>query len=343
MTGTPRVAFLTHGGSSIGLGHVSRCMALARAFAAASVGARFLVSPDERVAALLAGASLEATEVPWEVAETLALEALEALRPEVVVVDSYAASSDLFASLRSLAGQVVAIDDLADRSLPSHVVVNGGVGAESLPYLGAPDTLFLLGPRFALVDPRYQAVPRRTATGRVRRVLVSLGGGDRVGAVATALAAVEGTVEDAVVDVVPGPFAAPASEWEAALGGARNRVIVHRDVLNLRDLILAADVAVSGAGMTLYELAAAGTPAIVVGMSDNQRANVEGFGRAGAALAAGWADEPGLREGLAAALRRLVDDRDLRARVAARARDLVDGQGALRVAREILRPVTSRR
>jgi spore coat polysaccharide biosynthesis predicted glycosyltransferase SpsG len=90
--------------------------------------------------------------------------------------------------------------------------------------------------------------------------------------------------------------------------------------------------------MTLYELAAAGTPAVTVCMADNQRPNAEGFARAGAAPAAGRAGEPGLAGAIEAALRRLAADPAARAEVAARARALVDGRGAIRVARRILRP-----
>src|SRR5215472_9161983 len=47
--------------------------------------------------------------------------------PDVIVVDSYAATPGFLGSLRATA-QIVAVDDMADRPLPVDVVVNGGAG-----------------------------------------------------------------------------------------------------------------------------------------------------------------------------------------------------------------------
>lgn len=343
MISAPRVAFITHGGPAIGLGHVSRCLALGRAFAADGADVRFVVNPDRQLTALLQRTSVMAAEVDWEADPGPVFESLAALGPDVVVVDSYGASAEFLSTLRPVAGQVVAVDDLADRPLPVHVVVNGGVAAEALAYGVVTDAVLLLGPRYALVDPRYAAAPGQSPRGRVQRVFVSLGGGPQPDALATALAAVKALGDNIIADVALGPFTAGSSELEALTRRSHSRVVVHRDISPLRDLMLAADVAISGAGMTLYELAATGTPTVIVRTADNQRLNVDGFERAGAALSGGSAGDSGLGPALESALRRLAGDPALRATVGGRARQLVDGQGALRVAREIASLIPTRR
>ena len=105
--------------------------------------------------------------------------------------------------------------------------------------------------------------------------------------------------------------------------------------------MLGADVAIAGAGVTLYELAATGTPAIIVQMADNQGPNAAGFAGAGAALLAGAAGSADLGAGIEAALRRLAGSPTDRAALAERARGLVDGAGAARVVREIGARVTA--
>jgi len=132
--------------------------------------------------------------------------------------------------------------------------------------------------------------------------------------------------------VAAGPFAG-----EAAADAIEDaRVVVHRGVTALRPLMLAADVAVSGAGMTLYELAATATPTVSVTMAPNQRPNAVAFERAGAALAAGSADHPDLCATVAKHLGALAADVALREKLGAAGRGLVDGQGASRVARELV-------
>lgn len=337
-----RIAFVTHGGPAIGLGHVTRCVALGRAFAAEGAEVRYLISPDERVADLLRCASMIAVEIPWEADPREAFQLLAGLGADVVVVDSYAASPEFLGALRSVSGQVVAVDDMADRPFPVHVVVNGGVGAERLSYRGAPDTVFLLGPRYALVDPGYGAIPSRPVKDPVRRVVLALGGAPDSVALRAAVAAADASLDGVTIDVALGPFAGTASEVEAVRLRAGGRLVMHRGLADLRELMLSADLAIAGAGMTLYELAATATPTIMVAMAENQAPNVDAFERAGAALWGGSAGDSRLELTLESALRRLAGDPALRASLGKRARDLVDGQGASRVAREIASLIPAR-
>jgi spore coat polysaccharide biosynthesis predicted glycosyltransferase SpsG len=142
---------------------------------------------------------------------------------------------------------------------------------------------------------------------------------------------VETSVTDAEVDVVVGPFA------DAGLPGGmrRNRLVLHKNPPDMQRLMQGADLAVAGAGVTLYELAATGTPTVAVQIADNQAANAAAFANAGAALLAGDAASARLPAALADAVGRLVASSSLRAALAGRARDLVDGAGAIRAAREI--------
>ena len=337
-----RIVFITEGGAEVGLGHMARCSALAQAAASAGSHVGFLVAPDAPVLALLRDTWTDVVSVPWATEPDAALDALRSREADVVVVDGYSARPEFLRALRSVAGQVVVVDDGADRLLPVDVVVNGGVSADRLPYRRTPDTVFLLGPRYALIEPRYAEPPRRSDNERVRRALICLGGGRNEDAVLTALGAVDAALDCCAVDVAVGPF----SDWprlDAAVRSTRHRVSIHRGRFGLADLMTAADVAISGAGVTLYELAATATPAVVVQMADNQVRNIEGFERAGAALAAGAAGEAVLGESLARALNRLARDHTLRATMGARGRELVDGQGALRVATAIARLPISRR
>jgi spore coat polysaccharide biosynthesis predicted glycosyltransferase SpsG len=107
-------------------------------------------------------------------------------------------------------------------------------------------------------------------------------------------------------------------------------------------MMLAADLAVSGAGVTLCELAATATPTVAIALADNQRPNFDAFARAGAAVPAGGAGDPDMIGAIATAVRSLADDAARRRAVGARGRALVDGQGAMRVARAIGRPVARR-
>jgi spore coat polysaccharide biosynthesis predicted glycosyltransferase SpsG len=95
-------------------------------------------------------------------------------------------------------------------------------------------------------------------------------------------------------------------------------------------LMLRADLAVTAGGITLFELACLGTPAIVVCGERFEMETAERMHEAGAALHAGFGGdlEPAR---LSSALDSLAGDFELRKRMSARGREMVDGQGAHRV------------
>lgn len=308
--------FIVEAGPDVGLGHLRRAQALAAALRRRGAVPRFLVDG----AADSAGPQV--TLLGWTRDPELAFTALAGQRPDVVVVDSYRATVEVLERLRAVAGCVVAVDDLADRSLPAHVVVNGALHAPGLPYRGAADTTFLLGPEYALLDPAFGDAADRVPGSVVRQVLVTLGGG-AVGAVLdTAVAGVRRALPLAAIDVALGPFSDARVE-------AQERVTLHRGLRSLRDMMRRADLAVTGGGMTLYECLAAGTPVVGVSLADNQRTNIEALSQAGLILSG----VPSLED----AIRRAAADPALRRAMSAAGRRLVDGRGAARVAAEVLR------
>ena len=134
------VAFVTHGGPGVGLGHVRRCLALAAAWS--REGARTVFATpiaDGHAADFVRRAGIETIAVPWDVAPGGLFAELLARGVAIAVVDSYAASSALLVGLGDVVEQVVVVDDLADRPLPADVVVNGGIAAGLSPTI-APET-----------------------------------------------------------------------------------------------------------------------------------------------------------------------------------------------------------
>jgi UDP-2,4-diacetamido-2,4,6-trideoxy-beta-L-altropyranose hydrolase len=326
MSAPLRVTVLTEAGHGPGLGHVRRCVALGRA--AVELGARVCVlvageippdpPRDERL-------RLEPSD--WINTADAAFAALDHAAADVVVVDSYAVSDALLARLGTRVACVVLIDDLADRPTPVDVVVNGGLHAARLTYHGKPDTVYLLGPRYVLLDSVFaEALPERPA-GAVRRVLVTLGGDAPSELFETVIDVMRRVSPETQLDVVVGPF----TTWNAA---GRDRVRVQRGLSSLRALMLTADLAITAGGMTLYECLASGVPIVALAIADNQRPNIGSLGAAGLLLDG----EPSLER----AVQRVVDDAELRATMSRCGRDVVDGGGARRVASEIQRVAAAR-
>src|SRR4030095_1717985 len=333
-----RVAFITHGGPMTGLGHIRRCLALARGLAERGADSTFLVSPERRLVQLVEASGFTVREIAWEADASSVTLAVRAAGADWAVVDTYGATSELFDALHACAERLVAVDDAAERPFPVDVIVNGSVGAEGLTYQAAEDAVLLLGAQYALIESKFAAMPDRKPSKSVNRILITLGGSVQLVAAGVALAAARSVARDAVVDVLLGPYAEATGLLDQI--AADGRVNLHGHVHEVQPLMLRADVAITSAGMTLYELAASATPCIMLMTAANQSRNVQGFQRAGAALVGGSASSTRLRDTLEAQLGRLVADARLRAALGSAARRLVDGLGARRGAGGLTRLAT---
>ena len=112
-------------------------------------------------------------------------------------------------------------------------------------------------------------------------------------------------------------------------------MIIHEQPPSLAALMVQADLAVSGGGTTLYELACSGLPAIVLELADNQARGCRAMAAAGAVIYAGRAEAMDGRA-LGQLIADVLEDSDRRRRMTLAGTQLVDGLGADRVADALL-------
>jgi hypothetical protein len=221
----------------------------------------------------------------------------------------------------------VTICDSAAGSRSADLVVDGAVCARPTPAGGCR----LAGPRFYLLDRRVQSAGRAryARRGPVRRVLIALGGGAHVRHAAAGLvAAITGRCPGVEVAVaagfVPSPQPLPPNgRWLVRPNG-------------LLGALSSSDVAVVGGGVTLYEACALGVPSVGLAVVAPQRAAIRSFAALGAIVDAGGPriDRCAVRR-VAERVAELARNSRLRRRLGDRARRLIDGRGADRVARHI--------
>jgi spore coat polysaccharide biosynthesis predicted glycosyltransferase SpsG len=304
-----RVLFCVAAGPRRGFGHLLRCRALARA-----LGVRPLI-------AVRGGTSVVDTALALgcDVVKGHPRRAVAALAPDVVIVDDpiAAPAARWMAAARRRGSLVVSIHDLGRGHCGGDLVVDGSV--TRTPRRSRRRTL--AGPRFAVVDPSLRA--RRRATGRRPRVLISLGGGPRAALAAAIAREIARLAPDAEIRIAAGFL--PAADRRVH---SKIRWIKTPDGLGAE--LAAADVAVVGGGVSLYEACVVGVPAVAVPVVKEQEPTVRAMVRRGAALGRA-------RVGTAAAVvagdaGALLGDANRRRVVARTARALVDGAGAARVA-----------
>jgi UDP-2,4-diacetamido-2,4,6-trideoxy-beta-L-altropyranose hydrolase len=298
---------------------------------------RFVVNDDPAVLSVLGKHSVDGVAVgddDWrDLRRTLELAA--EWRADALVVDSYDAPTDRLAD--SGVRVVAVIDDLADRALPVTVVVNGAAHARDLRYHVRSDTTLCLGLEYALLRAEFSVEPQRTTRSRIRRALVTVGGADPTMLAASLITWAREALGGAALDVLIGPFWSREARAAAHKAAKDDRAVsFHEDPEQIRELMLKCDVALSGGGQTVYELAATATPVVAIRLFENQTGNLLAMSRQDALLWPGDAADFDLGPRIVQALRSLDGDPTRRTTLGARARSLVDGQGASRVARILM-------
>jgi spore coat polysaccharide biosynthesis predicted glycosyltransferase SpsG len=304
----------------VGYGHLMRARALARC-----LGMEVSVS-------IRGGAA--ARKIAEELGP-LAAASRDLDRADVVIVDdpSFAHGQSWIARARRRGIRTVSIHDDA-RTHAADLVVCASLG------IRPRGRVALAGPRFYLLDSGIadaRATRESTMSSFSPSVLIALGGGRHVRRLAQPMvSAIAAACPEAEVVVAAGFGRAPlprliGASWLDARGG-------------LVPALTDADVAVVAGGVTLYEACALGVPSVALAVVPAQRRAIRAFARKGAVIDAGLASTSGRAlEPAAAAVASLLRDHRLRQQTAFRASRLVDGRGAVRVARRIQALVASGR
>ncbi len=275
--------------------------------------------------------------VPWEQDADETLRALqEAGACDLLIVDHYSLDARWQRRLRAGGRRILVIDDLADRPLDCDLLLDYNL-QETDAQLVPAGCHMLLGLSHALLRPQFIAAREtlRRRDGRVRRILVFVGGSDPDNLTARALAAIAQLADKELwVDVVLGANSARRKEV-AAMCERMGQVASHFNVLNMAALMKTADLAIGAAGVTTWERACLGLPALVATIAANQRPIAAAAARSGVLTWLGDARNLTVAE-LAAALRTALASPEVLAAQSRRGLQLVDGRGTARVADALL-------
>ena len=311
------VLFRCDGTVATGLGHLSRCLALAEALEELGCACAFAGSYTAGAVALLQGADLPFGEVP-SLAESDApsetLDQLDAIQARAIVIDSYAISQDHIAALSGSGLSAVLIDDFARfPDYPCAVVLNFTVNAPQLPYPPGGAT-YLLGPSYFLVRRRLRQLRSRLEprSATVRRILIAMGGTDRHNLSLRIVEALQKIAPGLVVRVVAALQFGAAGEMTDLLSGFAASSGLVANQKDLAEEFSLADACISGGGLTKYEAAYLGVPGAVLSQTAEQAEETVAFSARGLAwdLGLGPAIEPAQLEG---GLRQFLGDAELRA------------------------------
>ncbi len=318
-------------------------------------------------------ADMEA-ELPelWEVLRELpqgaeSPDAALAQKNTSILVDSYYVTEKYLAALKKRITTIY-MDDIYAFSYPVDMLINYNIYGEEMGYekdAAFADTKLLLGTEYVPLREEFSAgagyaqsrkelsaetenvTPAedrlhqtaeqgRTADGGI---LITTGGSDSFNLAGQLL--MEAMKYDALKEkeyhVVSGSLNPHIGELQA-LAQKHENIHIHCNVTNMAELMAESEVALSAGGSTLYELCAVGVPVIAFSFAENQERLVQTFVKRGIAQYGGnyRTDGNKMIQNTIAGLETLLEDKNLRSEYRKKARTLVDGKGAERIAEALL-------
>jgi UDP-2,4-diacetamido-2,4,6-trideoxy-beta-L-altropyranose hydrolase len=290
-----QIGIVVDAGPTLGYGHAVRCLRLANALVDDAAVIFYPLSESCREF-LLAGNSDDKFGFGKSKFETNEL-------PPLVITDLREAHG-ITAAIRRNGSRHISIHDLGLAQCYSDVAIDGSV-ATLFPYAPDKHRSLFLGPKYMITRGTVvRSKPSDT-------VLVTLGGGATTN------------------------FAAKISEevWKAGLTPVTTRGFIGSSPMSDEEFAQAMATcrfAISGSGVTLYDLLASGVPTIAVAFDRIQLRTADAFHERGAVLSAGLAQRL-TPSALMRCCVEMLQNRQLFQRLSEAGQKLVDGKGLSRV------------
>jgi len=320
------------GGGKFGYGHVKRMVALARALRdCESIGVLFALHGTADAAIPIRRAGFEAVMIgsPDDLAALIRKQS-----PDLLLLDGREGPSrSELEQLRRDIPIVAMIDDGSDARLAADFAYYppvpqakalGWAGARTVPRIGWEWSLLGLNPHLTPVH----------ATSARPTLLVAMGGSDPHGLTLRAAQALASLDPSFRIRFVIGTGMADAAKIAAHVVSLKDNYETVEGADDLATEYASADLALCAFGVTAYELAAFGVPAIYLGLTEDHARSASAFEAAGMGLSLGVASQIG-DEAILAAVKALMNDTGRRREMRNAGFATLDGNGAARIAADL--------
>jgi len=349
-TPEPPVLIRADAGGRLGIGHVTRMIALAQAII--DLGGQAVIAcatcpegVEEKVIREGIPFRRLESEPGGDLDLSLTLELARSMGASWLVVDGYHFGNAYQQAVRAAGHKLLCVDDYGHCEVwDADAILNHNLYAPDRTFVSTvPACAILAGPRFALLRREFLHIPPSSPrNGPLRKILITLGGVDQDNAT--------GRVLD-LLEAAP----TPALEIRVLIGAGnphreslRQRASRHiLEIAGPSDDMPAelswADGVISAGGGTCFEWLRYHLPAAVVTIADNQEPVTEALARQGLATALGWPRDWEDPADTIAAVEKFINHEDGSSAKGA----VVDGRGAHRAAAVVLerpflfRPATS--
>jgi len=309
-----------------GMGHLFRGLHLAQALLGAGHQVLFAVNRDDCSLAIL-----EKHGFPYELIDSYNEEGWEkrVIRdhaPDWWINDRLNTS---FAHARAISSTECALATFDDHGEGASLATYNFLAMDLCPARVYPNGRY--GPDYIILNPAIDSYrKRRIYRSGVEMIIVSFGGSDTYGVTPRVVRFLGTVSRDVAIHIVAGPNFRNHDELTDAVRESSRPFIIHNQVADLVEMLAEADLVICAGGITLFEAAALGVPALTVANEPHEVHVVEWFARHGFSVNAGFHQDD-FSVALSRNLERLLTDNDVLRQMGERGPELVDNKGLSRI------------
>lgn len=321
----------------IATGHIMRCLSIADAARNLNEETVFIVADRQAVSLLESrGYAYIVLETEWNHLEN-ELPKLESIISEYnidkLLIDSYMVTEKYLQCVSQIT-YTIYIDDLNMFHYPVDSIISYANYADEFCYEKKYEqTELLLGTKFAPLKPEFSDCLPKRIRDKAEYLLIICGGTDNYHIILNVLNGIDMNLFKKV-SIICGRY---SQDYETIKEKYMHNssIQIMRSVDGMKEFFEAADIVISAAGTTLYELCAVGTPTISYTLADNQIRNATRFQKDGIIDYAGDVRFGNYVKQIKVLLGKMREDKDYRKHKAVSMQKLIDGKGAKRIAEHI--------
>lgn len=264
-----------------GLGHLMRCLSVAKELAMRGHACSFVVNAPSDTAGRIVDTGFSVIAVDQD-AGTDTPETWLGGQVDMLILDSKEVDGKYIEQCRTHS-PVACFDDEVARSFRCDAIINNHLWGLASDYQIDDECCLLLGPDYNTVSPAYFDIHDDGRCG----LLISLGGEDPQNHTTWLIDTLAGEMGDLPVHVCIGPAHPRPDSVLEACARLLPHVAVYRSPTSLLEPISKCHLALSAGGTTCYELAAAGIAMAIVAVEEHQQRMQTAFVSQGAALSFG--------------------------------------------------------
>jgi spore coat polysaccharide biosynthesis predicted glycosyltransferase SpsG len=264
--------------------------------------------------------------------DSFEFEVFESFSPDLVIVDSYRIEATCISNV-SEHFRVMAIVDFDTRGIKADMFLDPNFNSENLNWLDSSDSIVLAGSNFALIRNEVLAQKRNEPwhfVDETPKLLCVMGGSDPTGTIVQISKA---------LNLVQTPFEATLivnDKWMPQVSEIveyNPAISLKSPTIDLPTLYGQADLVISAAGSSSWELCTIGKPSILIGVADNQHLPLKQISEANLALTLDKhvLSNSELIDAIVSNLTALLSDSNLRETISTNSMLQFDGLGIHRV------------